>query len=448
MFRSDRPNRRDFLRCGAAGLLGVSLSGWMGALAARAAGDPARKRSCILLWMNGGPSQMDTFDLKPGHENGGPFKEIQTSAPGLKISEHLPNIAKFGHRMAVVRSMTSREGDHGRASYLMRTGNLPMGAIQYPTVGSLISKELGEPDAQLPNFVSISPFRLFNPAAYGPGFLGPKHAPLIVGDARGFRGDSTNETIDQALKVQDLTPPPGVTEEHADARFGLLRGLEEDFAQGRANLVTESHRLAYQRAVALMRSEGAKAFDLTQEPDRVRDRYGRNLFGQGCLLARRLVERGVPFVEVSLFSTPQAGAGWDTHSNNFEQVKALCGVLDPAWAALMSDLEQRGLLDSTLIVWMGEFGRTPRINRGNGRDHYPNAYSAVLAGGGIRGGQAIGRTSADGTTVEERPVQVTDFLATVCLALGIDYYKTNDSNIGRPIPIVDKGAEPIREVVA
>src|SRR5437868_7812070 len=183
MARTPILSRRDWLRLAAAGVVGSSMSGWLDVLAAQTANDPRRKRSCVLLWMAGGPSQMDTFDLKPGHANGGPFKERQTSAPGLKISEHLPKIAEFGDRMAVVRSMSTKEGDHGRATFLMRTGYLPTGPIQHPTLGSLVSKELGRDDNPLPNFVSIGPYRIFSPAAYGPGFLGPQYAPLLVGDA-------------------------------------------------------------------------------------------------------------------------------------------------------------------------------------------------------------------------------------------------------------------------
>jgi hypothetical protein len=440
--------RRGWMKA-AAGAFGLSMSGWMETLAADAAADPRRRRSCILLWMNGGPSQMDTFDLKPGHANGGPFKEIPTSVPGLRISEHLPKIARFGDRMAVIRSLTTKEGDHGRASYLMRTGYLPQGPIQYPTLGSLISKQLGRPDAELPNFVSISPYRFFNPAAYGPGFLGPLHAPLIVGDAGAvFVQQGQQDNYEQALKVQDLDSPAGVSPEQADARVGLLRGLESDFAATRPGVSPASRRTAYERAVRLMKSDAAGAFHLDKEPDAVRDAYGRNRFGHACLLARRLVERGVPFVEVTLGGLGNQALGWDTHVNNFENVKNLSAVLDPAWAALMEDLKSRGLLDSTLIVWMGEFGRTPKINGGNGRDHYPNAWSAVLAGGGIKGGQAVGKTGPDGAAVVERPVTTADLLATVCAALGIDPQTQNMSNVGRPIRIVEPGAKPVTEVIA
>jgi hypothetical protein len=437
--------RREWLRLAAAGLLGGSASGWLGRLAAATADSPQRKRSCILLWMNGGPSQTDTFDLKPGHENGGPFKEIATSAPGLKISEHLPKIARFGHRMAVVRSMSTKEGEHQRATFLLRTGYQPTGPIQYPPLGSLVAKELGA-DAPLPNFISIAPYRGFNPAAYGPGFLGPAYAPLIVGEGVQFAPQA--QAYDQALKVQDIDLPGGVDRAHADSRLDILQDLERDFVVEHPGTAALSHQTAYDRAVRLMRTAGGSAFDLEQEPAAVRDAYGRSLFGQGCLLARRLVERGVPFVEVSLGGIPNVPIGWDTHQNNFDAVRNLSEVLDPAWGSLMADLDQRGLLDTTLIVWMGEFGRTPKINGARGRDHYPNAWSTVLAGGGIKGGQAVGKTSADGTKVEERPVNVSDFLATVCLALGIDPLKQNRSNVGRPIRIADKAANPLQEVLA
>jgi len=197
-----------------------------------------------------------------------------------------------------------------------------------------------------------------------------------------------------------------------------------------------------------MRPAAVRAFELDREPAAVRDAYGRNLFGQGCLLARRLVERGVPFVEVTLGASADGTSGWDTHFDNFDVVKRLSGILDPAWSALMNDLEQRGLLESTLVVWMGEFGRTPKINQLKGRDHYPAAWSAVLAGGGIKGGAVVGRTSKDGSTVEERPVTVPDLLATICHPLGIDPTSSNLSNVGRPIAIVDKAAKPVREILA
>jgi hypothetical protein len=438
MTRLPSLSRRDWLKLSTAGVVGFSMSGWLEVLAQDAAKNPQRKRSCILLWMSGGPSQMDTFDLKPGTANGGEFKEIATSAPGLKISEHLPKIAKFGDRMAIIRSMSTKEGDHGRATFIMRTGYLPTGPIQYPSLGALVSKEIGSDENDLPNFISIAPERFLSPAAFGSGFLGPQYAPLIVGN-NGFGIPNAPET---SLTVQDLDLPSAVTKEENEARVGLLQSLENDFVSSRPSLSTLSHRAAYDRALRLMRSQASKAFNLEDEKKELRDRYGRNQFGQGCLLARRLVERNVPFVEVTL-------GGWDTHQDNFNQVKRLSETLDNGWSALMTDLKDRGLLDTTLVVWMGEFGRTPQIQKGRtGRDHFPNAWSTVLAGGGIKGGQVIGKTSPDGMTVAERPVATTDFLATICLSLGIDPTKQNESNVGRPIRIVDKNANPIKEVPA
>jgi hypothetical protein len=440
-------SRREWMKLTAAGVVSYSVSGWLKNLADATAGDPQRRRSCILLWMNGGPSQMDTFDLKPGHANGGPFKEIETAAPNLRFSEHLPKLAKFGDRLAVIRSMSTKEGDHERATFYLRTGYLPQGPIEYPPLGALVSKELGREDAALPNFVSVAPYRFLARNTFGPGFLGPRYAPLIIGDATAAFNPGDRANYEKALKVQDLDLPAGVNRAQAEGRIDLLHDMEHDFAAERPDVPTIGHKTAYDRAVGLMRSQAAKAFNLDEEKASLRDAYGRNLFGQGCLLARRLVERGVPFVEVTMGGVNGGAFGWDTHLNNFDQVKALSGVLDAAWATLMGDLKQRGLLDSTLIVWMGEFGRTPQINPQRGRDHYPNAWSTVVGGGGIKGGQAIGSTSADGSTVEGRQVSVQDFLATVCLALGVDPLTKNNSNVGRPIRIVDKSAEPIRELL-
>jgi hypothetical protein len=444
-----RLNRRDWMRLTTAGVVGWSMSGWLESMAADAAKHPERRRSCILLWMNGGPSQMDTFDLKPGHANGGAFREIATAVPGIRISEHLPKVARHMDRIAIVRSMSTKEGDHGRASFLLRTGYLPQGAIEFPTLGALVSKELGEERAELPNFVSIAPSRFLSPSAYGSGFLGPVYAPLIVGESPYPIGQQQGQAAYQdALKVKDLMPSAEISAARFDNRIDLLQGLENDFASGHAGVAPQSHQAAYERAVRLMKTSAARAFNLDEEAPSLRDAYGRNLFGQGCLLARRLVERGVPFVEVTLGGFEGNMIGWDTHQQNFDGVRALSQVLDPAWATLMEDLRSRGLLDSTLIVWMGEFGRTPKINPQAGRDHFPNAWSTVLAGGGIRGGQVIGRTSADGARVEERPVSVPDLLATVCGALGIDPLKQNQSNVGRPIRIVDKAAKPIQELLS
>lgn len=441
--------RREWLRM-AAGVSFCSASGWIEALAADTRHHPQRKRSCILLWMPGGPSQLDTFDPKPGHANGGPFKAIATSAPGVQISEHLPKLAKHMDRAAIIRSMFTKEGDHNRATTLMRTGYLPQGPIRYPNFGSLFSKELMEPASEMPAFVSIAPSNFF---ATGPGFLGPQFAPMVVGNGRdpGAAAQQSSQQMSQPefgppLRVENLDSPAGVTTTHAEARLGLLKDFDRDFLVHRPGVPVTSHVSAYERAVRLMRAKGSEAFDLDEEPRELRLKYGRNQFGQGCLLARRLIERGVPFVEVSLSGGQPAA--WDTHIDNFKRITELSESLDAGWSALVEDLRDRGMLDSTLIVWMGEFGRTPKINPNNGRDHFPLAWSTVLMGGGIRGGQTIGKTSPDGMSVVNRPVGVGDFLATICGGLGIDPSKQNVSNVGRPIRIVDPKASPIKEALA
>jgi uncharacterized protein (DUF1501 family) len=405
----------------------MSVSGWFGALASAALRNPARKRSCILLWMSGGPSQMDTFDLKPGHANGGPFQEIQTAAAGIRISEHLPQVARQMNRLAVIRSMSTKEGDHARASYHLRTGYVRQGPIHYPALGAVVSKELENASAELPGFVSVGQPRGATTGAAA-GFLGPQYAPLAV------EGDGA------ALGVQDFAPPRGLSPARVDARFAMLADLERDFVADRPDAGPRAHQTAVARAVRLTTPAAARAFDLQDEPAKLRERYGRTRFGQACLLARRLVERGTPFVEVTF-------DGWDTHFNNFPAVRRLCSTLDIAWATLMEDLAERGLLDTTLVVWMGEFGRTPQINGQVGRDHFPAAWSTVLGGGGIAGGQVVGKTSPDGLKVIERPVPVPDFMATICCALGLDPTKQNLSNVGRPIRLADAGAKPIREIL-
>jgi uncharacterized protein (DUF1501 family) len=440
-------SRRDWFKLAAAGVSLAGSSTWLQTLAADAARNPQRKRACILLWMAGGPSQMDTFDLKPGHANGGPYKPIATSVPGIQISEHLPQIARQMDRMVLVRSMSTKEGDHGRATFLLRTGYLPQGPITYPPLGALVAHQLATEELELPSFVSVAPNRFLSPAAFTSGFLGPQFAPLVVGDG-GLPGGNAGIDVSEALKVQDLTPAEGITTEQMNSRLDILRKLESDFVRERPVGPALVHQTAYERAVRLMRSPAARAFNLDEESDALRDAYGRSGFGQGCMLARRLVERGVPFVEVTLNGVDGDALGWDTHAGNFDRVKRLSGVLDPAFATLMTDLKQRGLLDTTTIVWMGEFGRTPKINPARGRDHFPNAWSAVLAGGGLKGGQVVGKTTPDGMSVDQRAVSVPDLLATVCQALGIDFKQQNNSNVGRPIRIVDKGAKPISEVIA
>jgi hypothetical protein len=439
--------RRHLLQTGF-GIAGLSLSGFLPALAEVCAAEPGRKRHCILLWMPGGPSQMDTFDLKPGHANGGEFKEIETSVPGVRISEHLPLLARQAENLAIVRSLTTAEGDHSRGTFLMHTGQRPGGPISYPTIGASLSKALGREEAELPNFVSISPYTAFNNAAFGPGFLGPRYAPLTLGAVSTFQQVQPQPGQNGGyaeLGVDDLVHP-GIDRTQEDARLDLWQMLQRGFLDGHSTQAAAAQNVVYERAVRMMRSEAARAFDLSGEPAAVRDAYGRGRFGQGCLIARRLVEQGVPFIEIALSGTGPGALGWDTHANNFSQVKSLSAELDAGWATLMSELDQRGLLESTTILWLGEFGRTPAINGNGGRDHYPRAWSTVLAGGGIRGGQAFGRTSADGTTVEDKPVGVGDVLATLCQALDVDPRSQNISELGRPIRIAE--GQPISEILA
>ena len=440
-----RFSRRTLLQTLAASAAGLSASGWFPSFAQALAANPARRRHCVLLWMSGGPAQTDTFDLKPGHENGGEFKEIETKAPGLRFSEHLPKLAEYADRLAVIRGLNTKEGDHGRGTYLMRTGRKPLGPVKYPTIGSALAQQLGVAPAGLPGYISIGPFRAFNQEAFGPGFLGPRFGPLIVGaaDVPGSMADGADGY--PQLKVKDLEPLQGIAAARVQKRLALWQGLEAEFMAAHKSGAPMTHRTVYENAVTLMNSRDATAFDLAAEPDEVREAYGKSAFGQGCLLARRLIERGVPFIEVSL-GTTSGGAGWDTHADNFNQLRQLSGDLDAGWAALMKELDERGLLASTTILWMGEFGRTPRINANQGRDHFPNAWSCVLAGGGVAGGQAFGRTSEDGMAVVDGQVGAEDVLATLCEALGVPADASQESNLGRPIAITD-GA-PIKAVLA
>jgi hypothetical protein len=432
-------SRRDMLGMGLASTLGLSFSGWLPTLAA-AAGEAAKKqgKACILLWMNGGPSQTDTLDLKPGHANGGPFKETESAVPGIKISEHLPGVAKEMKDIALIRSLTTKEGEHQLATQLMLTGYRSQGAaVRYPSLGSTISKEIGSDENDLPNFVSLSPFRLADA-----GFLGANYAPLMVSGA----SDDPNSRANLAL--DDLSPPRGRDAKTLTKQFDVLRFMQQEFEEANLSDALKAHRASYNKAIRMVETQARKAFDMTDEPEKLRDEYGRNRFGQGCLLARRLVERGVAFVEVTLAAGPNNLAGWDTHSNNFEQVRSLSQVLDPAWSTLMRDLRERGLLESTLVVWMGEFGRTPNINPQGGRDHFPLAWSMALGGAGLKGGQVIGDTGKDGMEVKDRPVSVADLYATILKSLGVSATLENITPEGRPITAVEKGGQPISELIA
>ncbi|MGN6547371.1 MAG: DUF1501 domain-containing protein [Aureliella sp.] len=428
----DSFSRRDLLRITAASLAGISTSAWMSQLLRAAEGKRPHK-ACIMLWMSGGPSQLETLDPKPGHPNGGPTKAIKTAVPGIEIADNLPQVAKQMRDMALIRTMKTGEGDHGRATQLMMTGYKPMGAASnYPVLGSLVAQRLQKADSPLPGFVSIAPSRL---GSLGSAFLGPRFAPLQVS------GDSRDPNTRANLTVENLQSASANAESMAERQFllQLLRG-----SVPAASTAAGKHAAIYDSAQRMMETQGEGAFNLNEEPDALRDAYGRSRFGQGCLLARRLVERGVPFIEVALDA--HASASWDSHVSNFTAVTSMCEALDPAWSTLIEDLRKRDLLESTLVVWMGEFGRTPKINPAVGRDHFPDAWSVALAGGGVRGGQVIGKTAPDGMSVKDRPVTAPELFATLLEILGIDSTSSNQAG-DRPIPLVDKG-RPIEELIS
>lgn len=436
-----RFSRREWLKVSALAGVGAASTSWLRPLTADVARHPERIRSCILLWMPGGPSQTDTFDLKPEHANGGPYRPIETSVPGIRISEHLPLLARQMDKLAIIRSMQTQEADHDRASFYLRTGYQAQGGIQYPSLGSLVCREGDDPESALPGFVSVASPRLASDSSYGAGYLGPQFAPMIVGNTSNFADyDNPDIRSGTALRVPEILPPASIGAAQYRGRTDLLAALQTGFAARHPGVGVDTIQSAQRRALRLAASPLTKTFDLSEERESLRNEYGMNLFGQGCLLARRLVEQRVPMIELTL-------GGWDTHIENFSSVRMLSRALDQGWSTLMRDLADRGLLDSTLIVWMGEFGRTPTINPQAGRDHFPTAWSTVLAGGGIRGGQVYGGTSADGTEIADKPVSVPNLLATICSALGIDFQKPHPSNVGRPIRIVEKGATPIQEIL-
>lgn len=446
--------RRDWLRLSTWGLLGAGVGPWLPALADEVAQSAERpRRHVVLLWMQGGPSQTDTFDMKVGHDNGGPFQEIETAAPGLRFSEHLPQLATHARRLAVVRSLSTKEGDHGRGTFLMRTGKPPGGPLRYPAIGSSLCKALGDDSSSLPNYVSIGATPGLNPAAFSPGFLGPRFAAAPVGQSgpetpptdagpEGGEGDGAPRPFPR-LGVDFLSPADGVDSLQAERRLEIWRSLQDGFLSRHAAANAVAQDTVYQRAVRMMQGGAREAFALEEEPDAVRERYGRTRFGQGCLLARRLIERGVPFIEVTLGSED---VGWDTHQDNFNQVRTLSQQLDAGWGSLMTELDERGLLDSTTLLWLGEFGRTPKINDNQGRDHFPQAWSCVFAGGGIQGGQAFGATNSTGEEVVDQPVDVGNVLATLCRAAGVDPHHENITPIGRPVKIVE--ADPIESLLS
>lgn len=429
LLHSGEISRRDFAAKTASSLLGVGLLGsYMNGKSYGAFENSSKlkqvatAKNVIYLYMSGGQSHMDTWDPKEGVETAGPTKPTKTSADGVRISEYLPLSAQQMHHACVINSLTSTQGAHEQGNYMMHTSYDLRGTIRHPAMGAWLNVFQGGGNSTLPNFVFIG-----NDSRHpGSGFFPAQFSPLYV---------SNPENGLKNVKLQ-----PGLTEERFVKRMGLADELDQDFRATFPHRNVKAYSDMYDNAMSMMKSEDLKAFDLTEEPEDLRKAYGKEAFGQGCLLARRLVERGVRFVEVSL-------GGWDTHAANFVRVPELCDTLDKGLATLLQDLNARGLLKDTLVVLTSEFGRTPDINQNVGRDHYPKAFSAVLAGGGIAGGVTYGKTDKEGREVAENKVQISDFNATIAYALGLPLDQVIYSPSKRPFTIADKG-QPITSLFA
>lgn len=431
-FRCDGVSRRDLLKLGVVSSLGLSLTDFF-RLRAQAPLGAEKGVSCILIWLDGGPSHLDTFDPKPDApiEVRGDFKAIPTKLDGVQICEHLPRTAHIMDRVALVRALTHDLGNHDTGSHYLLTGHRPNPVLEYPSLGSLVAHHSGFGSA-LPPYIGIPE----GPSAARHGYLPSTFGPFSVGGDPG-KAD---------FRVRDLNPPEGVSFDRINRRKAML-----DVIDGFSGLVDSGPGAKgddfFGMAYRLMSSPEAKAaFDLAKEPDNVRSRYGRHRIGSSCLLARRLVEAGSRFVTV-------VDNGWDHHQNIFKVLpdaffpgSGKLPALDQAYSALIEDLASRGMLETTMVVLMGEFGRTPKINAIGGRDHWPRAGSALLAGGGIRGGQAIGETDAFGELPKERPVSPEDLAQTMLAALGIDASKEIITPDGRPVKILGSGT-PIRELL-
>jgi hypothetical protein len=410
-------DRRAFVKAGSLRLFGFLGLGDVLRMRAEAPAPTKRDISVIHLWLTGGVSQLDTWDPKPEVETKyrSLFKPIETKVSGIRVSEHLPLTAKQADKFVIIRSMTHKQAAHEAACNLILSGHDPLPTIQHPAMQTVVAKELG-PRTELPPAISI-------PQATGSweksGFLGPQFNPFNAG----------NPNVEN-YKVRDLDLPMGVDWSRVDHRRSLLAAVDERFRKWDTTGISESMDAYHQTAFQLMRSERAKkAFQIGEEPEALREKYGRTSLGQGSLLARRLVEAGVRFVTVSRgFNT------WDHHRDIFPLLQNdFLPELDRAFSTLLEDLSARGMLDSTLVIATGEFGRTPEINAMGGRDHWPNAFSMVLAGAGITGGRVWGSTDDKGMFVKDNPVDVADISATIYQKLGIRYQKEYVSNIGRPI---------------
>ena len=431
--RCDGVNRREILRLGSLSALGLSLADAL-LLSARAEGPGPKLKNAILIWLDGGPSHLETFDLKPDApaEIRGPYRPIATSVPGLAIGEHFVRLARQMDKVCVVRSMTSELGEHNFGRRYLLTGYKPSPALDYPGYGAVVARCRGGLPT-LPSHVGIPDA----PPEAGPGYLPAEFGPFAVG------GDPSTP----GFRVRDLQP----TSELA-GRLDRRKQFLADFDKLGRRVEAASSRgqgdAHFEQAYRLIGSPEAQgAFDLTREPAPVRERYGMHRVGQSCLLARRLVEAGCPFVTVT-------DAGWDTHVQIDRALRegyvgghaGLIPKLDQGLAALLDDLDGRGLLDETLVMVMGEFGRTPKLNTDGGRDHWPRAFSVLLAGAGARGGQAVGRTDASGESPADRPVSPADLARTVYTLLGIDPDREFQTSDGRPVRVA--AGEVIAECLA
>lgn len=442
--------RRDALRTSIGGFLGFAM-----AEQARVFGAPnpglflpqqgtrAANKSVIMLWMSGGPSQFETWSPLEGRDNGGPTKALNTSVKDMQFSENMKVCATQAQHISLIRSITSREGSHERGRYLLHTGYVPTGTVVHPSMGSITAMELGVKGLDLPSYIAIG-----GPSE-GQGFLAPDYAPFMIdrpggggkGPAGGGKGPAKAMAADNSSTgIQNLSYPPGVDKTRFRERMAFLKEQEAEFEKEHATDEVTKHKSAYEKADKLMHTPLLEAFDLSKEKPELVSAYGDSAFGKGCLLARRLVEKGVSFVEVNL-------GGWDTHQDNFNKVATNCKSLDPGMGTLIKDLSDKGMLKNTMVVWMGEFGRTPKVNGNQGRDHYPKAWSVAMAGGGIQGGRVIGTTDKDGVEVKDRPVTVPDLFATIWSAMGVDPKKKNTSPLGRPIALSDNGV-PVKELLS
>lgn len=410
-------DRRDFLAYSAKAFLGVGLMPAMirgTAFADEIALRRPTAKNVIYLYMAGGMSHLDTFDLKPGTEFQGATRAIKTNVAGLRMSGYLPKLSQHMDKLAIVNSMFSNQGAHEEGRYFMHSSYTKRGTITHPGIGSWLVKYDGSRNPNLPGVVHIgSP----SPGG-GNGFLEQRYAPLVVGNPE--------------AGLQDSVRRKSMTEAEFSDMVSLTNAFDAEFHSHYKTKKVEAYAEMYDDALKLMRSRDLAAFEIDKESKSLREKYGANPFGQGCLLARRLVEHDVRFVEVTL-------GNWDTHTSNFERVEENAAVLDQAMATLLADLELRGMLEETMVVLATEFGRTPKINENEGRDHSPTAFSCVLAGGGIRGGQVYGKTDASGKNVIENRVNVPDFNATIAYGLGLPTEKTIYSPTGRPFRVADKG---------